>query len=49
MKIPTILFCNSDKNYKNIKYVVLGNFYSEKANLIYYKFIKYLLNYKLFY
>jgi ribosomal protein S2 len=44
IKIPTILFGNSNINFKKITYLIPGNFHSRKANKIYYKLIKYLLN-----
>jgi ribosomal protein S2 len=48
LKIPTILFGNSNINFKKITYLVPGNFHSKKANKIYYKLIKHVLNQNFF-
>lgn len=43
LKTPTILFGNSNVEFKKITYLIPGNFYSEKANKLYYKLITFLL------
>ena len=48
INIPIILFGNSNVDFKNVTYLIPGNFHSRKANKIYYKLIKYLLNLRIF-
>jgi ribosomal protein S2 len=48
LKIPMVLFGNSNIDSRKITYLIPGNFYSEKSNKLYYRLIKHLLDYKIF-
>ena len=47
-KIPVILFGNSNIDFKNVTYLIPGNFHSRKANKIYHKLIIYFLNHRVY-